>query len=370
MVSENRIIRIFENLVSIYSPSYKERSIANHITAYIEALGLLTYEDDAGDAIGGNAGNIHVTIPGNTDGPCILIASHMDTVEPAQGVKPVIEDGIIRSQGETILGADDKVGITAMLELATVLASERVPHGPVHLIFTVAEEVGLKGAKHADLSDKSIDFIYVLDADGEVGRIVVRAPYQDSFEVEYVGKAAHAGVAPELGINAIVAASKAICHMKLGRLDNETTANVGTIEGGRAGNIVAERASFFAEARSLRLEKLEEQSRHMIECFHRGADEVGAKVSFKHYRPYDGYSLTENDPIVRRTMDRMARLGIKPNLIDNGGGSDTNVFNAKGVSAVNLSVGFENVHSIDEYVAISDLVTLADLLVELARVEE
>ncbi|HZD59566.1 MAG TPA: M20/M25/M40 family metallo-hydrolase [Anaerolineae bacterium] len=368
MVDRDRAVRIFENLASIYSPSHKERAIADYITSYVSTLGFLTYEDDAGKATGGNAGNIYVMIRGNADGPCILFAAHMDTVEPAYGVKPVIEDGIIRSNGTTILGADDKAGIAAMLELATVLSSTRIPHGPIHLAFTIAEEVGLEGAKQLNLDDKHIDFAYVLDADGRVGNINISAPFQDSFEVEYTGRAAHAGIAPETGINAIVAASKAINCMTLGRIDSETTANVGIIEGGRAGNIVPDKAKVFAEARSIRLDKLEAQSKHMAECFKVGADEVGAKVDIKHYRPYDGYLLSENDLVVRKVMEALTKLGIEPVLTQTGGGSDTNVFNSKGIQAVNLSMGAEQVHTEDEYLPVAELENVAKLLVELVRV--
>jgi len=369
MVDEGRVIRIFENLASIYSPSYNERGIADHIISYLNALGYLTFEDDAACFINGNTGNILATIHGTTDGPCILFAAHLDTVEPARGVRPVVEGDIIRAKGPTILGADDKAGVAAMLELASVLAGTDVAHGPIHLAFTVAEEVGLIGAKHLDLTDKRLDYAYVLDANGKVGLINVKAPYQDSFEVVYTGKAAHAGIAPETGINAIVAASKAVSCMKLGRIDSETTANVGTIKGGIAGNIVPERASVFAEARSIELPKLAEQSRHMVECFRSAADETGAFVDIDQYRPYDGYSVPEEDMIVQRAVKAMERIGITPVITQTGGGSDTNVFNSKGVTAVNLSMGAENVHSKDEYLPVDELVKLSTLLLELVRVE-
>jgi len=370
MVDEGRVVRLFQNLVSIYSPSYKERAVADYISNYVKAIGFLTYEDDTGRAIDGNAGNIHVTIPGNADGPCILFATHMDTVEPSEGIETVIEEGVIRSKGATILGADDKAGAAAMLELASVLSLTAVPHGPIHMVFTVAEEVGLKGAKHLALEEICVDYAYVLDANGKVGRILIKAPYQDTFEVEYTGQAAHAGIAPELGINAIVAASKAISCMNLGRIDDETTANVGVIEGGRAGNIVPDKAKFIIEARSLSLEKLEVQSKHMLECVKAGADEIGAKVDIKHFRPYYGYSVSEDEPIVKRTMEAMVRLGIEPTLEQTGGGSDTNVFNSKGIKAVNLSMGAEDVHTEDEYVPVSELANLSRLLLELVKVEK
>lgn len=367
MVDAGRVLRIFENLASIYSPSYNERAIADHIKSYLTALSYLIFEDESGSSLNGNTGNIHLTIPGTADGPCIMFAAHIDTVEPARGVRVVVEDGIIKSKGDTILGADDKAGVAAMLELATVLAATTFAHGPVHFVFTVAEEVGLKGAKFLDLEDKNLDYAYVLDASGKVGLINVKAPYQDSFEVEFIGKAAHAGIAPETGINAIVAAAKAISMMKLGRIDSETTANVGTIEGGIAGNIVAERAKVFAEARSISLEKLEEQSEHMLECFNAAAAETGASANIVQYRPYEGYSLTEDAPIVARAIRAMKSIGIEPVVTHTGGGSDTNVFNAKGVAAVNLSMGAENVHGKDEFLPAEELVKLSELLLELIR---
>lgn len=368
MVDESRVVRIFENLVKIYSPSYKERTLADHIKGYVESLGFLAFEDEAGLAIGSDTGNVIITIPGIADGPSILFVSHMDTVEPAKGVEPIIEDGIIKTDGETILGADDKAGVAAMLELVSVLAGKSISHGPIHLIFTVAEEVGLEGAKNLDLSDKHIDFAYVLDSNGKIGNIVVSAPYQDSFVVEYRGRAAHAGLAPETGINAIAAASRAISCMKLGRIDEETTANVGVIEGGRAGNIVPDRARVIAESRSINPAKLEEQSDRMIDCFKRGAQEVGAEVSIQRYRPYEGYSLTDNDEVVKRVIDALDRLGLSHKLIRSGGGSDTNVFNAIGINAVNLGMGAEYVHTTDEYIPMAELKNLASLLVELVKV--
>jgi len=368
MVEDGRVVRIFENLVKIYSPSYKERFVAGYIKGYVEALGFLAYEDEAGKALGGDAGNVLVTIPGTADGPCILFAAHMDTVEPSGGIEPVIEDGVIKSKGDTILGADDKAGVAAMLELISVLEGKLLRHGPVHLAFTIAEEVGLEGAKHLDLSDVNVDYAYVLDSNGPVGTVVVGAPYQDSFEVEYTGRAAHAGVAPELGINAIVAASKAICGMNIGRIDEDTTSNVGTIEGGRAGNIVPAKVNLLAEARSIDPAKLEKQAHHMIECFKKGADETGAEVNIKRTRPYDGYLHSENDPVVKKVVDTMTKLGLTPRLIKSGGGSDTNVFNAKGISTVNLGMGAEDVHTDDEYVPVQELANMAQLLVELVKI--
>lgn len=367
MIDEARLVRIFENLITIYSPSHKERRVADHVKGYIEALGFLAFEDSAGEKIGGEAGNIIVTVPATADGPCVMLSAHMDTVEPSEGIEMVIEGGIIKSKGNTILGADDKVGCAAMLELLSILADKPFPHGPIHLVFTVAEEVGLHGAKALDLSDKSIDFLYNLDSNGAVGTVVISAPYQDSFDVEYKGRAAHAGVSPETGINAIYAAALAISRMKLGRIDEETTANVGKIHGGRAGNIIPDSVSIFAECRSNDFEKLEAQAKHMIEAFKQGADETGAEVFIRRIRPYEGYKVTVDSPIVKRVETAAKAIGVKLSPISSGGGSDTNIFAAKGINAVNLGIGFENVHSEQESIAISELKNLTGLLVELVR---
>jgi tripeptide aminopeptidase len=378
MIDKERIVRRFDELVRIYSPSRGERNAMDFIKGFAEALGFDVYEDEAGKKIDGDAGNVIVTIPGNISGgtrtPSIMISAHVDTVEPSSDIEPVIEDGTIKSAGDTILGADDKAGVVAMLELLNVIAENKedkqnkLLYPDMKLVFTIAEEIGLLGAKFLDMTENKTDHIYVLDSEGSTGTIVIAAPYQDSFEVEYVGKAAHAGVNPEDGINAIVAAAKAISLMKLGRIDDETTANIGIIEGGRAGNIVPETASVFGECRSIDKDKLEAQAGHMIECFKQGADEVGAEVKIRRFRPYSGYEVSENDEIVKSVVTAAESVGLETKMIKSGGGSDTNVFASKGVSAVNLGVGFKRVHSTKESVNIVELVNLAKLLVALVSV--
>jgi tripeptide aminopeptidase len=371
LINPERVIRQFEELVKIYSPSRGEREIMDFIKHKVTALGFEAHEDNAAEITGGDAGNLIVKVPGNIgrpDAPGIIISAHVDNVEPGRDVEPVNENGSIRSKGDTILGADDKAGVAAMLELLSVMAEKSISHPAIQLVFTVSEEIGLLGAKALDMSENHVDHIYVLDSEGPIGTVVIAAPYQDSFEVEYKGRAAHAGVNPEYGINAIVAASKAICNMKLGRIDDETSANVGIIDGGRAGNIVPETANVFAECRSIDKDKLEAQAHHMIECFKKGADEVGADVVIKRIRPYEGYKVTVDDPIVKNVFAAAKAVGLEPKAIKSGGGSDTNVFAANGISAVNLGVGFEKVHSTEESISVSELVNLVKLLVALVSV--
>jgi tripeptide aminopeptidase len=370
LINKKRLVRRFEELVRVYSPSRNEREIMDYIKRQVAELGYDAFEDNANETIDGNAGNVIVTVKGNADGPSVMISAHVDNVEPCKDVEPVIEDGVIKSKGDTILGADDKAGVAAMLELLSVMAESGFKHSGVQLVFTISEEIGLHGAKALDMSKSSVDYAYILDAEGPVGTVVIAAPYQDSFEVEYKGRAAHAGVNPEYGINAIVAASKAICGMKLGRIDDETSANVGIIDGGRAGNIVPDSANVFAECRSIDKSKLETQAHHMIECFKVGADEVGADVMIRRIRPYNGYLVSNDDPIVKNVFKAAEKIGMQPNAMKSGGGSDTNVYAANGISAVNLGVGYERVHSAEESISISALVSLAKLLVVLVSVEQ
>jgi tripeptide aminopeptidase len=363
------VIEQFNELVKIYSPSRGEREIMDYIIKYANKLGYETVEDTAGDAHQGNAGNVIIKIPANTEGPHIMIAAHVDIVEPGKDVVPVLEGDTIRSEGDTVLGADDKAGVAAMLELLSILKQSSFAYSEIRLVFTVAEEIGLLGAKALDMTDEPVDYIYVLDAEGSVGTVVIAAPYQDSFEVEYKGRAAHAGVNPEYGINAIVAASKAIAGMKLGRIDDETSANVGIIDGGRAGNIVPESAQVFAECRSIDESKLKAQAKHMIDCFKMGADDVGAEVTIRRIRPYSGYRVSAEDDIVKRVFKAAESIGLKTSAIVSGGGSDTNVFAEKGFTSVNLGVGFKKVHSTEESIGVTDLKDLTNLLVALVRVD-
>ncbi|MCL5292806.1 MAG: M20/M25/M40 family metallo-hydrolase [Actinobacteria bacterium] len=368
MVNKENLLKTFIELCEICSPSFNERAVSDYISSRLAELGVKVRMDGTAGVIGGDTGNLIATIEGKDDFlPTLLFAVHMDTVEPSEGVKVKLDGDLITSAGETILGADDKVGIAALLEIARMLEEERINEGRVHLFFSVAEEVGLHGAKAFDLASLKTDYAFTLDAAGPVGAINVRSPYQESFRVEFLGRTAHAGVAPEQGVNAIQAASKAIASMKLGRLDEETTANVGVIEGGLASNIVPDRVRVSAEARSFNLTKLNRQVSEMKRLFEEGAREVGADVRLKVYREYDGYHHREDDPVVMVARRAMEKLGIEPRFSSSGGGSDANIFNSKGVPTANLGIGAEKVHTTEESASISSMVLLTELLVEIIK---
>lgn len=299
MVNKQRLVEEFLELVQIDSETKYERNIANVLKAKFEALGLHVIEDDTTAQTGHGAGNLICTLPATKEGvDPIYFTSHMDTVVPGKGVKPSIQDGYIVTDGTTILGADDKAGLAAMFEAIRVLKEKQIAHGTIQFIITVGEESGLVGAKALDPSLIQAKFGYALDSDGKVGQIIVAAPTQAKLKVTVHGKTAHAGVAPERGVSAITIAAKAIAQMPLGRIDEETTANIGRFEGGTQTNIVCDRVDILAEARSLVPEKMEAQVAKMKEAFESVAEQMGGRADVHVEVMYPGFKFGDGDHVV------------------------------------------------------------------------
>ncbi|MCX8129278.1 MAG: M20/M25/M40 family metallo-hydrolase [Clostridia bacterium] len=370
MINKDRMVNEFIELVRIDSISLQERKMADVLKQKIAAMGIETFEDSAGDRVGGNSGNILFTVKGSKDVPAILLTAHMDTVAPGKGKKPVIEGDIIKTDGTTILGGDDAAGIECILEALRVIREKHYPHGDIQVVFTIAEEIGLLGAKNLDYSKIYAKYGFVLDSDGSIGTVAVRAPSQHKINVTVKGKAAHAGMEPEKGISAVQIAADAICRMKLGRIDEETTANIGIISGGTATNIVCDRIEIKAEARSRNQKKLEEQTEHMKKCFTEAAARFGGSVDFKSELEYPAYSINQNSSIVKILQKAAEGAGVKLLLESTGGGSDTNIINGKGIEAVDISVGMDKVHSVEEQIRISDMVKAAEFLVNIIKAVE
>ena len=369
MVNIERLVSIFMELARTDSPSFQEKKIAAIVTGHLNKLNLEYYEDDAKSKIDGDTGNIICTIKGKENLEPIAILAHMDTVTPCINKNPVIENRIIKTDGTTILGADDHAGVATILEVLYTLSENKIEHGDITVIFTVAEEKGLLGAKNLDLSKIHVKYAFVMDASGSIGTVTHQAPSQNSVKIVVRGLAAHAGVEPEKGINAIQVFASAITKMKLGRIDEETTANIGIINGGNATNIVCESVEAFGEVRSVDEEKLEKQILHMQACCETAAKEFDAQVEFTSKRIYSSYCVDKGHEILKRVEKATQNIQLPFLPVSSGGGSDTNVLNSAGITAVNLSVGMKKVHSIHETLDIDDLHKVAKLLVEIIRCE-
>lgn len=367
MVNRDRMVDEFMQLVRIDSLTRNERMMADTLKSKLAEMGIDFVEDNSGERIGGNAGNIICTIKGDKKVPPILLMAHMDTVAPGTGKKPLISDGHIRSDGTTVLGGDDVAGIECILETLRVLKEDNIAHGDIQVAFTVAEEGGLFGAKNLDYSLINAKYGFVMDGDGPIGSVAVKAPSQNRIYVDIKGKASHAGVAPEKGISAIQIASQAIAGMKLGRIDFETTANIGTINGGIETNIVCEKVEIKAEARSRDSKKLDEQTVHMKDCFEKAAKLYGGSVEFRTQLEYPSFNIDKDSGIVK-ILDKAAKVaGLELRLTETGGGSDTNIINGEGIQSVDISVGVELFHSVEEQLLIDDLVKTAEFLYAIIR---
>ncbi len=368
MIDKKRLEQFFVEMVKIYSPSGGERKLADYVKNHLQKLGLEVKEDNTGEKTGGNAGNIIAYLPGkNKDGPTILFTAHLDRVEPGENIEPVQEDGIFRSKGETILAADDISGIAPIFEALYTIKDQGLDHYPVQLVFTVSEEVGLLGAKNLEEGTLKADFGYAFDSNGPVGNIIIKGPTHNSIKVKIKGKASHAGVSPEEGINAIKVASVALAEIEQGRIDSETTSNIGTIKGGKARNVVPDEVEMAGEVRSHDPEKLSGETEKMENIFRKAAEKYGAKLEFEAENLYPSFEFSAEEEVVKRCKKALEKLGKEANLLASGGGSDANIFNGKGVPTLNLATGMEKAHSTDEYIPFSDLVDLSKLIVNILR---
>jgi len=352
MTNESRLVKTFLQLVQIDSPTGDEARIAEVLAQTLRDMGLRVRRDATGNVIAALDG----------EGEPVLLSSHMDTVEPGRGVKPQVKDGIITSDGTTILGGDCKSGVAAILEALQCLKETGARHRPLEVVLSVGEEGGLTGARNLDLGKIKAKVGLVLDSGGPIGTIVRQAPTQDSLQVVIHGKAAHAGGEPEKGVNAIVAAADAITQMPLGRIDEETTANIGRISGGIATNIIPDRVEMTGEARSLKGEKLAAQTGRMVKAIEAAAAKHGARAEIQVHHAYDAYYLPDDNPWIQHLVQVCEKIGLEPILKSSGGGSDANVYNTKGTHCAVASTGMAKVHTNEECIAIADMVAAADFV--------
>lgn len=368
MINQQRLVDEFLSLVRIDSLTKQERNMADALLKKLADMGYEPYEDETGGKIGGNAGNVICRIKGEEGKPALLLMAHMDTVVPGLGKKPVVEGDVIHTDGTTILGGDDAAGIAVILETLKSLKEDGTPFGDLTLAFTVAEEGGLFGARNLDLSNIPVDYAFILDDGGPIGSVAVKAPYYNRFVATFKGRAAHAGLEPEKGLNAILLASKAIAQMPhLGRIDEESTSNIGIIHGGQARNIVCETCSVEGEVRSTQEEKIERFTKEILDSFKQSVEAMGGTVDIELERMYPGYHIKEDDKIILLLKEASKLSGIPLQMHATGGGSDTNIINGLGIPAVDISVGMEKVHSTEEMIHISNMVKACEFLTAIIK---
>jgi tripeptide aminopeptidase len=376
MINQERIKNLLLELVQIDSVSREEREVAERVKQICEELGAEVEIDGAGEAVGGNTGNVIARFPGTIPGAeAIMMSAHMDTVVPGRGVKPIVEGDIIRTDGSTVLGGDDKSGVAVILETIRCLQEQGVPHAPIDAVFSICEEVGLLGAKHVDTSRLRARYGLVFDSD-DPGFLFTKGPSANHFEFKVYGLESHAGVAPEQGISAIKIAAEAIASMKLGRIDEETTANIGVIRGGEATNIITNFVLLKGEARSLDDAKLEAQTAHMVKCLEDAAAKyevtvegvtTRGRVESEVTREYSAMDVADDSRVVQLVKQAASRMGLNVETMSSGGGCDANIFNRKGIECANLGTGMRAIHTVKEWLDVKDMYAAAEMTLEIMR---
>ena len=363
MINKECIRKEFLELIQIRCSTHDEREIGDLLTKRLQELGGTVKEDQAGEKLGGNCGNLVADFPataGMEKVPTVMLTAHMDCVEPCAGIHPIIENGIIRSDGTTILGSDDKAGVTAILETLRQLREQGLPHGPLQVVFTISEENGVHGSQNLDSSLLHADMGFTLDTHGHPGVMSYKAPGKNQIHIHIAGKAAHAGVEPANGINAIVAAGTLLADAPQGRIDVETTCNVGRIAGGSATNVVADSCDVYYESRSRDKKKLEEITQRIVDHFKRGEKTTGCHITAEVSPDYGPYEIPQDAPAIEVASRAAKKLGFPLELEESGGGSDANHFNTYGVPTVVLGVGMTNCHTKEEYIEEKDLYDSAE----------
>lgn len=359
---------LFLELAAIPSPPGSERDVADRVAERLRSLGLEVEEDASGPFVGSSSGNLVSRLePAGAAGTPIFLCAHLDTVAPTGPIEPVVEDGVVRNAAGTILGADNKAAVAVMVEALRRILAEGRRHAGVELVLTTREESGCQGVRALDLGALRARVGFVYDHAAPIGEVVAAAPYQRRLDVVFSGRAAHAGINPEDGRSAIVAAARAIADLRLGRLDAETTANVGTISGGTARNVVPDRCELLLDARSRDERKLTALVEEMLETFAFAATVCECEVESQVEELYRGYRLGPGDPALELALAALRRAGFEPRTVEVGGGADASVLNERGLSCAVLANGMAHIHTPNEEIAVADLEAMVE--VTLALVE-
>ncbi|MEO0235070.1 MAG: M20/M25/M40 family metallo-hydrolase [candidate division WOR-3 bacterium] len=379
-INKERLINDFLNMVKISSESYDEKLMGDYCKKILkDEFGLEIYEDDASTKIGSNQSNIIAKYRGNPRKKTLLFCAHIDTVKPGKNINPIYENGKISSDGKTVLGADDKSGIASLFEALRIVKENELDVPDIEIVLTVAEEVGLKGAKNLDFSVLKAKEGYALDSE-DIEGIFNRAPSQNFIDITVEGIESHAGMSPEKGISAIKVLSDAISNMPFGRIDSETTANIGVIEGGLASNIVAKKCSVKGEVRSHDEERLKYYTEKIKEAVYNAISKnritlpdgsvKTATCKIEVEKAYSAMYVKDDEPVLQRAINVYKNLKIPYRILTGGGGSDANIFNEHGIKTIILGTGMKNVHTVDEYILENDLIMLTRIILGLMTYDQ
>lgn len=366
MVNKKRLMNTFLDLAIIDSPSYSEREVAEKIISVLEPIGFKCILDDAGEKLNGSCGNLYAVLEGDDELEPLMFSAHMDTVQPCYFKHTVVdEDGTIHSDGKTIVGADDMSGVAEILEAVSIVYENRMNHRTIELLFTIAEELHCEGSKLFDFSKIKSKECYVLDYDGEIGSAATAAPAKVGFTAEIIGKAAHAGFAPELGANAIAAMAQAIANTKQGRVSQTRTLNIGNISGGTVTNIVPDSCKISGEIRDISTQEAIDAAEKIKVEFEEVAISFGAKLNYEYDLQYSAYNVADSHSVVKRYKEACERSGLKFKTETTFGGSDNNVYVDNDITGIVVACGMHNCHSVEEYTSLDEMAKVTEILVSL-----
>lgn len=366
-MTNKRLINTFSKLVAIDSVSKNEAKVHEYLINEIKKLGLEIIEDDSQKKTGLGGNNIIAKYSGTKKVHSLFFSSHTDTVSPGIGIEVIEKDGVLHSKGDTILAADDKAGIAIMIEAIKRIQEQKIEVGSLEFVLSPGEEIGLIGSSALDMNLIEAKNGYVLDSGGPVGRVTIASPTLYMYDVTISGQAAHAGLEPEKGISTVSILSDALSKIKIGRLNDTTTANIGVIQGGEATNVIMDKMLVKGEVRSVDVELADKLIREMSTAFEEAAVKYGGSVVVDYKKMATGFNISDDELIMKLLSKAAENLKYEVIREVSGGGSDANVFNEKGKNVVNLSIGYEKIHTTDEYIPIKEMENAVNLVIELAK---
>ncbi len=369
-MDQQKLLNLFLELVKIDAVSLQERPVADYISRRVGALGIEVFEDQAGQKVQGNAGNLIIRLPGAVpdDEPLLLLA-HMDTVSSTAGLKPVLDNGILRSDGNTILGVDNRAGVALILYVIQELLERKINHRSLEIVFTVGEELGMLGAMALDFARLKARQGFVFDCTAVPGGYVASTPTAYDFKIQFTGRPAHSAVAPEKGINALSMAAQVMSGFPVGRVSEHSVANFGTIHGGSADNVVPDQVALTGEIRSFHTDEITAMQESLLSLCGAASAKWGGTCTPAFYLSFQGFQFTPEMPLVQRLHRAFQHAGVAPQPLVYYGGSDANVFNQHGVHIINTGIGANNPHSRDEHIRLGDMVKGYEILMRLIEAE-